>query len=164
MDMQGSRTLAVNQQQAWEALNDPQILQTCVPGCEKFELTEPDTYAITTVVKIGPVSARFSGRLKLSDIVPMQSYKIGFEAQGGAAGFGKGDASVQLTPTDTGCTLTYQVRPNRWLKISFVASTRPCRRAIRAPKPQRLQPLRRPWPLRACRSGSGQRPLWLAQA
>ncbi len=109
MDMQGSRTLAVNQQQAWEALNDPQILQACVPGCEKFELTEPDTYAITTVVKIGPVSARFSGRLKLSDIVPLQSYKIGFEAQGGAAGFGKGDASVQLTPTDTGCALTYQV-------------------------------------------------------
>ncbi len=109
MDMQGSRTLAVTVQQAWEALNDPAMLQACIPGCERFELTEPDTYAITTVVKIGPVSARFNGRLKLSDIVPMQSYKIGFEAQGGAAGFGKGDASVQLTPTDTGCTLTYQV-------------------------------------------------------
>ena len=73
MDMQGSRTLAVTQQQAWEALNDPQMLKACIPGCEKFEATEPNTYAVTTAIKIGPVAARFSGPVLLSDIVPPQS-------------------------------------------------------------------------------------------
>ncbi len=110
MEMQGSRTLAVTVQQAWEALNDPAMLQTCIPGCEKFELTEPDTYAVTTAIKIGPVAARFSGRVRLSDIVPPQSYTLGFDAQGGVAGFGKGQAAVRLVPTDAGCELTYTVQ------------------------------------------------------
>jgi len=110
VEMQGSRTLAVTVQQAWEALNDPAMLQTCIPGCEKFELTEPDTYAVTTAIKIGPVAARFSGRVRLSDIVPPQSYTLGFDAQGGVAGFGKGQAAVRLVPTDAGCELTYTVQ------------------------------------------------------
>lgn len=110
MEMQGSRTLAVTVQQAWEALNDPVMLQACIPGCEKFELTEPDTYAVTTAIKIGPVAARFSGRVRLSDIVPPQSYTLGFDAQGGVAGFGKGQAAVRLVPTDAGCELTYTVQ------------------------------------------------------
>ena len=110
MEMQGSRTLAVTVQQAWEALNDPVMLQACIPGCEKFELTEPDTYAVTTAIKIGPVAARFSGRVRFSDIVPPQSYTLGFDAQGGVAGFGKGQAAVRLAPTDTGCELTYTVQ------------------------------------------------------
>ena len=110
MDMQGSRTLAVTVQQAWEALNDPAMLQACIPGCERFELTEPDTYAITSAIKIGPVAARFSGRVRLSDIVPLQSYTLGFDAQGGVAGFGKGQAAVRLAPTDAGCELSYTVQ------------------------------------------------------
>lgn len=110
MEMQGSRTLAVTVQQAWEALNDPVMLQACIPGCEKFELTEPDTYAVTTAIKIGPVAARFSGRVRLSDIVPPQSYTLGFDAQGGVAGFGKGQAAVSLVPTDAGCELSYTVQ------------------------------------------------------
>lgn len=110
MDMQGSRTLAVTVQQAWEALNDPAMLQACIPGCERFELTEPDTYAVTTAIKIGPVAARFSGRVRLSDIVPLQSYTLGFDAQGGVAGFGKGQAAVRLAPTDAGCELSYTVQ------------------------------------------------------
>lgn len=109
MDMQGSRTLPVSQQQAWDALNDPDVLKTCIPGCEKFELTEANTYAVTTAVKIGPVSARFNGRVLLSDIQPPESYKIGFDAQGGVAGFGKGESAVRLTPADTGCELNYTV-------------------------------------------------------
>ncbi len=110
MDMQGSRTLAVTVQQAWEALNDPAMLQACIPGCEKFEQTEPDTYTVTTAIKIGPVAARFSGRVRLSDIVPPQSYTLGFDAQGGVAGFGKGQAAVRLVPTETGCELSYAVQ------------------------------------------------------
>jgi len=118
VDMQGSRPLAVTQQQAWEALNDPEMLKTCIPGCEKFELTEPNTYAVTTAIKIGPVSARFNGRVLLSDIVPPTSYKLGFDAQGGVAGFGKGEAAVQLTPNDTGCELGYTVHSTVGGKIA----------------------------------------------
>lgn len=118
MDMQGSRPLAVTQQQAWEALNDPEILKICIPGCEKFELTEPDTYAVTTAIKIGPVSARFNGRVVLTDIVPPESYKLGFDAQGGVAGFGKGTSAVLLKPTEGGCDLSYTVHSSVGGKIA----------------------------------------------
>jgi carbon monoxide dehydrogenase subunit G len=116
--MQGSRPLAVTQQQAWEALNDPEILKTCIPGCEKFEPTGDNAYAVTTAIKIGPVSARFNGRVQLSDIVPPSSYKIGFDAQGGVAGFGKGEAAVQLAPAGTGCELSYTVHSSVGGKIA----------------------------------------------
>lgn len=118
MDMQGNRPLAVTQQQAWDALNDPEMLKACIPGCEKFELTEPNVYAVTTAIKIGPVAARFSGRVTLSDIVPPQSYKIGFDAQGGVAGFGKGEAAVQLAPAASGCELSYTVHSTVGGKIA----------------------------------------------
>lgn len=118
MDMQGSRPLAVTQQQAWEALNDPEMLKACIPGCEKFELTEPNIYAVTTAIKIGPVAARFSGRVTLSDIVPPSSYKIGFDAQGGVAGFGKGEAAVKLAPAASGCELSYTVHSTVGGKIA----------------------------------------------
>lgn len=118
MDMQGSRPLAVTQQQAWEALNDPEILKTCIPGCEKFEPTGDNAYAVTTAIKIGPVSARFNGRVQLSDIVPPTSYKIGFDAQGGVAGFGKGEAAVQLAPAGSGCELSYTVHSSVGGKIA----------------------------------------------
>ena len=110
MEMQGSRTLAVTVQQAWEALNDPAMLRECIPGCERFEATEPGVYAVTAAIKIGPVAARFGGRVQLSDIVPTQSYTLSFEAQGGPAGFGQGQAAVRLTPTAEGCELGYTVR------------------------------------------------------
>ncbi|MDO9505500.1 MAG: carbon monoxide dehydrogenase subunit G [Pseudomonadota bacterium] len=118
MDMQGTRQLAVTQQQAWEALNNPEILKTCIPGCEKFELTGENTYAVGTAIKIGPVAARFSGRVVLSDILPPQSYKLGFDAQGGVAGFGKGESSVTLKPSGTGCELSYTVHSTVGGKIA----------------------------------------------
>jgi carbon monoxide dehydrogenase subunit G len=107
--MQGSRTLAVTQQEAWQALNDPEMLKACIMGCERFEASDADTYTITVAIKIGPVAARFNGRIQLSDIVAPQSYTLGFDAQGGVAGFGKGQAAVQLLPTDGGCELRYTV-------------------------------------------------------
>ena len=116
--MQGSRPLGVTQQQAWEALNDPEILKTCIPGCEKFELTEANTYTVTTAIKIGPVSARFNGRVVLSDIKPPESYKLSFDAQGGVAGFGKGESAVLLKPTEGGCELSYTVHSSVGGKIA----------------------------------------------
>ncbi len=110
MEMQGSRQLGVTQQQAWDALNDPEVLKVCIPGCDKVEATGENQYAIGMAVKIGPVSAKFAGKITLSDIVPPESYTISFEGQGGAAGFGKGNAKVTLTPTATGCELAYAVQ------------------------------------------------------
>lgn len=118
MDMQGSRPLPVTQQQAWEALNDPDILKGCIPGCEKFEPTGENTYAVTTAIKIGPVAARFNGRVTLSDIDPPNAYKLGFDAQGGVAGFGKGESTVQLKPHEAGCELHYTVHSTVGGKIA----------------------------------------------
>jgi carbon monoxide dehydrogenase subunit G len=109
MDMQASRQLAVTQQQAWDALNDPEVLKLCIPGCDKVETTGDQQFAVGMALKIGPVSAKFNGKITLSEIVPPSSYTISFEGQGGPAGHGKGNAKVQLTPTDTGCELAYTV-------------------------------------------------------
>jgi carbon monoxide dehydrogenase subunit G len=110
MDMQGSRQLAVTREQAWEALNDPEILKRCITGCEKFELVGENTYAIVVAIRIGPVSARFNGKVTLADIVVPESYALRFDAQGGAAGFGKGESQVQLVPNDQGVELRYTVK------------------------------------------------------
>ena len=109
MDMQGQRQLFVTQQQAWEALNSPDMLKACIPGCDKFELTEANVYNVGVAIKIGPVSAKFTGKVTLSDIHPPTSSALQFEAQGGVAGFGKGQSQVTLTPNAEGCELTYTV-------------------------------------------------------
>lgn len=109
MDMQANRQLAVTQQQAWDALNDPEVLKICIPGCDKVEAAGENQYAIGLALKIGPVSAKFSGKITLSDIQPPSSYNIAFDGQGGVAGFGKGNAQVTLTPNDAGCDLAYVV-------------------------------------------------------
>lgn len=109
MDMQASRQLAVTQQQAWDALNNPEVLKRCIPGCDKVEATGPEKFVVGVAVKIGPVSARFNGRITLADLLPPASYTLTFDGQGGAAGFGKGTAQVVLTPNNTGCELAYTV-------------------------------------------------------
>ncbi len=109
MDMQGNRQLAVTQQQAWDALNDPAVLKACIPGCDKVEASGENQYAIGMALKIGPVSAKFNGKITLSEIKPPASYRLAFEGQGGPAGFGKGSAAVTLTPDADGCELSYSV-------------------------------------------------------
>ena len=118
MDMQGSRQLAVTQQQAWDALNDPAVLKLCIPGCDKVEASGENRYAIGMALKIGPVSAKFTGKITLSEINPPASYKLSFEGQGGVAGFGKGSAEVTLTPNDDGCELAYTVHASVGGKIA----------------------------------------------
>ena len=118
MEMQGNRTLAVSQQQAWDALNDPEVLKACVPGCDKLERTADDQFSVGMTVKIGPVSAKFAGKIALSDIQAPQSYTIGFEGQGGAAGFGKGTSRVTLVPLDPGCELQYTVQASVGGKVA----------------------------------------------
>ena len=110
MDMQGSKQLAISQQQAWDSLNDPEVLKLCIPGCDKVEATGENKYAVGMALKIGPVSAKFAGKISLEDIVAPSSYKIAFDGQGGVAGFGRGNAQVKLTPNEAGCLLDYTVQ------------------------------------------------------
>ena len=124
MEMQASRTLAVSQQQAWEALNDPEVLKLCIPGCDKVEPTAENQYSVAMALKIGPVSAKFAGKITLSDIVPPESYNIAFDGSGGVAGFGKGNAQVKLVqlPADAAgqasCELHYTVHASVGGKIA----------------------------------------------
>lgn len=109
MEMQGSRHLGVTQQQAWEALNDPEVLKACIAGCEKIESTGENQYAVAMAVRIGPVAAKFSGKIALSDIRAPEGYSLAFDGSGGAAGFGKGNAKVSLAAENGGCLLSYDV-------------------------------------------------------
>lgn len=118
MEMQGSRQLAVTQQQAWDALNDPEVLRTCIAGCDTIEPTGEHQYAIGMAVKIGPVAAKFKGNIQLSDINAPQSYTLSFDGQGGVAGFGKGTSNVKLEPNTAGCLMTYSVNAQVGGKIA----------------------------------------------
>ena len=118
MDMQGTRQLAVNQQQAWDALNNPEVLKVCIPGCDRIDLGEDHQFLIGMAVKVGPVSAKFSGKISLLDMNPPASYTLNFEGQGGVAGFGKGTAQVKLIPNDQGCELQYIVNAQVGGKIA----------------------------------------------
>ena len=124
MEMQASRTLAVSQQQAWDALNDPEVLKLCIPGCDKVEASGENQYAVAMALKIGPVSAKFAGKITLADIVPPESYTIAFDGSGGVAGFGKGQAQVKLVPLPAdaagqpSCELHYTVHATVGGKIA----------------------------------------------
>ena len=98
MQITSQQVLPVSQQQAWDALNDTSLLQAAIPGCESITPDGPDEYALALTAAIGPVKARFKGRLRLADLQPPESYTLQFEGQGGAAGFGKGTAAVRLEP------------------------------------------------------------------
>ena len=107
MELISQQALPVAQALAWEALNDTAMLQQAIPGCESITPTEPHQYEVVVLAAIGPVKARFKGKLKLSDIVAPTSYTIHFEGQGGAAGHGKGSAEVRLESTGPHSTLLH---------------------------------------------------------
>lgn len=122
MEMSGEERIPATQGETWAALNDPEILKACVPGCESIERVAENEYQVLMVARIGPVSARFKGKLALSDLNPPHSYAIAFEGQGGAAGFGRGSARVQLAPEGEGTLLTYQVKANVGGKLAQIGS------------------------------------------
>lgn len=122
MEMSGEQSIPVSQADTWAALNDPEILKACVPGCESIERIADNEFQVLMVARIGPVSAKFKGKLALSDLNPPHSYAIAFEGQGGGAGFGKGSAQVQLAPDGGGTKLTYQVKANVGGKLAQIGS------------------------------------------
>ena len=104
MDMKDSRIINAPQAKVWAALNDPAMLKQCIIGCDSLEATGPGIFVAAMSVKVGPVSAKFKGKLQLEDVQPPNSYKLKFEGQGGPAGFANGTANVSLiaeTPSST---------------------------------------------------------------
>jgi uncharacterized protein len=97
MDMKDSRVINASQAKVWAALNDPAMLKLCIIGCDSLEATTPDTFVAAMSVKVGPVSAKFKGKLQLENVQPPNSYTLKFEGQGGPAGFANGTAGVSLT-------------------------------------------------------------------
>ena len=106
----------------WEALNDPEVLKACIPGCESIDKVSDAEYTVAMVASVGPVKARFNGKLKLSDLNPPSSYSIAFEGSGGAAGFGKGSAHVDLVPEDSSTRLRYSANASVGGRLAQVGS------------------------------------------
>ncbi|MET3613682.1 carbon monoxide dehydrogenase subunit G [Rhizobium aquaticum] len=109
MDMSGEERIAAKREVVWAALNNPEILKACIPGCQNLDMASPTEMSATVKIKIGPVSATFSGDVTLSDLNPPEGYKISGEGKGGIAGFAKGGAEVKLTEDGDGTILSYTV-------------------------------------------------------
>jgi uncharacterized protein len=122
MDMTGEQRIALPQQRVWEALNDPQVLKDCIPGCETMEKVSDTEYRVVLSAAVGPVKAKFNGKLLLSDLNPPNSYALSFEGSGGAAGFGKGDCKVSLSGANGGTLLAYTCHATIGGKLAQVGS------------------------------------------
>ena len=122
MEMNGSRTVPADIDTTWRALNDPEVLKACIPGCESVERVSDNEYRLTMTARVGPVSARFTGRIVLADIVAPTSYTLSFEGQGGAAGFAKGEARVTLSANEPGTRIGYQVKAQIGGKLAQIGS------------------------------------------
>ena len=122
MEMSGQQIVPAPQQEVWAALNDPGVLKECVPGCESIEPLGENAYQVLMVARVGPVSAKFKGKLTLSDINPPTSYALAFEGQGGPAGFAKGSAQVKLQSQDSATRLSYEVKASVGGKLAQIGS------------------------------------------
>ncbi|MBN8966399.1 MAG: carbon monoxide dehydrogenase subunit G [Rhizobiales bacterium] len=109
MTMSGEQQLAAPRDAVWAALNNPEVLKACIPGCETLDVTGENEFQAVATNKIGPVKARFKGKVRLTDLDPPNGYKISGEGDGGIAGFAKGGATVTLSDKDGGTLLTYNV-------------------------------------------------------
>src|ERR1035437_203028 len=109
MELTGEQLVRAPRQQVWEALNDPTILSRCIPGCEEVNKVSDSEMHTRVAVKVGPVRARFSGRIFMTDVVAPSSCTLTFEGSGGAAGFAKGRSVVKLTDAGSGTRLAYSV-------------------------------------------------------
>lgn len=109
MEMQGNQFIPASREAVWEALNDPEILRVCIPGCKELNQEDDGRLTATVVTKIGPVKATFKGEVTLENLNPPLSYTITGEGKGGIAGFAKGGADVALAEVEGGTELTYSV-------------------------------------------------------
>ncbi len=108
LEMSGEYELPQDRKTVWKALNDPEILKVCIPGCETLEKISDTEFQAVVKLTIGPVSARFKGKVRLDDLDPPNSYTIAGEGEGGVAGFAKGSAAVSLSDVAEGTKLSYK--------------------------------------------------------
>ena len=122
MDFSGEYIIPSTKQKVWDALNDPEVLKQCIDGCEELNKESESEFSARVTAKVGPVRAKFSGKVTLSDIDPPNGYKISGEGQGGVAGFAKGGAAVKLEDSDGGTKLTYTAEAEVGGKLASVGS------------------------------------------
>lgn len=122
MQLAGERILPVDRGRAWSALTDPELLRAAIPGCESIERTSEEEYRIVMAAALGPVKARFHGRLALEDIVVAERYRMRFEGEGAAAGFARGTANVRLLDADAGTRVEYDGQAQVGGRIAQVGS------------------------------------------
>jgi uncharacterized protein len=122
MDMSGEYRIAAMRDKVWQALNDPAILKQCIPGCESLEKLSDTEMNGKVTAKVGPVTARFGGKVTLSDLDPPNSYRISGEGTGGPAGFAKGGATVALRDDNGVTVLSYKVDANVGGKLAQIGS------------------------------------------
>jgi uncharacterized protein len=120
MDFNGRYVIPAPTEAVWAALNDPEILKHCIPGCERLDKTSPTDFAAVATLKIGPLKASFKGKVTLSDLEPPFRCKLAGEGQGGVAGFAKGHADVELTPEGSGTVLSYRAHASVGGKLAQI--------------------------------------------
>lgn len=123
VDMQGEERIEAPIAKVWAALNDPDVLKACIPGCESLEKKSDTQLSATVALKIGPIKARFAGEVELQNLKPPHSYTIAGEGKGGIAGFAKGGADVVLKEDGADATLlTYTAKADVGGKIAQLGS------------------------------------------
>ena len=122
MEFTGEYLIAAPRQTVWDALNDPDVLKQCIPGCDALEKTSDTKMSATVTAKVGPVKTTFKGAVPLSDIDPPNGYTISGEGQGGVAGFARGGASVKLAEDGGGTLLTYEANATVGGKLAQLGS------------------------------------------
>jgi carbon monoxide dehydrogenase subunit G len=122
MQMSGEYRIPAARQAVWDALNDPEVLKQCIPGCEELVRNGENGFDAKVVAKVGPVRAKFGGMVELSDIDPPNGYTISGQGQGGAAGFAKGGATVKLAGDGGETVLSYTVDASVGGKLAQIGS------------------------------------------
>ena len=122
MDIKGEYRIACQRQRVWDALNDPELLQKCIPGCESLEMESPTRLHARIVAAIGPVKSKFDTRISLENLDPPEGYTLSGESKAGAAGFGRGSAEVRLKVVDGGTLLSYDAKFQVGGKLAQIGS------------------------------------------
>ena len=122
MELNGQQRIAAPRQKVWDALNDPRVLKACIPGCESLTQDGDSAFDAIVQAKVGPVRAKFTGRVELSDIRPPESYRISGEGKAGPAGVAKGSADVSLVEDGDGTVLNYVVKADVGGKLAQIGS------------------------------------------
>jgi hypothetical protein len=122
MEITGEQSIPKPQQQTWDAICDPAVLQQCIPGCETMEKISDSEFHLTMAAKVGPVSAKFKGKITLLNVDAPNAYTLLFEGQGGVAGFARGQADVKLAADGEATKLTYAAKATVGGKIAQVGS------------------------------------------